>query len=254
MVDIEEIIRRRFPEDLVDPTAFEEYFNELLDDVRGPAWLVVSAIRERLKLARRQAEAAEAIERDRWVLFGDAESTKSAASARSKLARDLEHEQRDDVLNGARMTRDALRERLLAFSDLARVRIVCTLNQDVQLALDNLIQEDRLLGDYELRGEIKDFVFEPERRGVLKGHRARQFAVTVAGEGCQFGFEVQLMTTLQHSWDRRNHPLYEWTREGGDLPDELRVNDFACSEALHLVDQQSERNWESYLELRRRGR
>jgi len=102
-----------------------------------------------------------------------------------------------------------IRKRLLAFSDLARCRIICTLNQDVQDLLDILLEGDRFMQDYELRGKVKDYVFEPRRRAALLGHRARQFSVQVQGDTGLFGFEVQLMTSLQHAWDRRNHPLYE---------------------------------------------
>ena len=62
------------------------------------------------------------------------------------------------------------------------------------------------------------------------------------------------MTLLQHAWDRRNHPFYECIREGEIIETELIVNDFACAETLHLVDQQADRNWELFLKVKKNGR
>ena len=124
---------------------------------------------------------------------------------------------------------------------------------DVAYLQENLFDGGRLLGRYDCPKGIKDFVFDPNHRDGLKGHRARQFSVRApSGDNETFGFEVQLMTRLQHAWDRRNHPLYEWQREKYDWKDNptavrLAVNDFACAETLHLVDQQADRNWSDFL-------
>ncbi len=243
-----EVIRHHFPPDLADSAAFEDFYDALLDDVRGPAITLVETLRERLSEEENKVFGVEQIQRDRWFLFGDLRPLKSAASALSKLVRDIDEAERLQAGKGERLAVKEIRHRLLSFKDLGRCRIVCTLNQDVSYLLGVLLQDSRFLGCYPMHGVVKDFVFEPQRRGALKGHRARQLSVWIKAESCRFGFEVQLMTTLQHAWDRRNHPLYEWMREGGNLTDVLRVNDFACSEALHLVDQQGERNWEMFLE------
>ena len=65
--------------------------------------------------------------------------------------------------------------------------------------------------------------------------------------------EVQLMTLLQHAWDRRNHPMYEWTREGGELSARLLINDVALAETLHLVDEQASTNWKLFLSQKGRA-
>jgi hypothetical protein len=55
------------------------------------------------------------------------------------------------------------------------------------------------------------------------------------------------MTLLQAAWDQRNHPMYDLLREGNDLSDRLIINDVALAETLHLVDQQANRNWVTFI-------
>jgi len=117
--------------------------------------------------------------------------------------------------------------------------------------LRRLVTDSKCLGKYPLTGPVKDFIFDPGRRDGMKGHRTRQVSFLVpTWKGTRsFGFEIQVMTLLQHAWDRRNHPLYECDRERRDLPVELIVNDFACSETLHLVDRQADENWRMFLDF-----
>ena len=76
---------------------------------------------------------------------------------------------------------------------------------------------------------MKDFVRDVNRRAPLLGHRAVQF--TVLREDVRT--EIQIMTSLQHAWDRRNHCFYEWLREGngGEATLDLRIDDHAVAEA-----------------------
>lgn len=248
-MELEDLIAKRFPEGLCDERAFEEHFEILLDDVRGFATDLVEELETRLTEEATTMHAREGIERDHWWLFGDEEPVKSAGSARSKVARDLEAEEGERAAEGPRFTEEELDDLLFGLSDLARCRVICVLEQDLRHLQTELFDENEFLGRYRRRA-IKDFVWDPRQRGGLRGHRALQFSVWAGVAPREFSFEVQLMTTLQHAWDRRAHPLYEQTREGAKLPDELVVNDFACSEALHLVDQQGARNWEAFLRWR----
>ncbi len=248
-VDLERTIAERFPELLSDESGFDEFYENFLDPVRGPAITVIEQIRDELEVAAERGLAAEGIRRDRWHLFGDQDPIKSARSARSKLARDL-FQEKDGP---SRLSQEQVIERLFALSDLARCRIVCTFECDARELLEALVANGRFLCAYRLRQTVKDFIWDRTRRDGLKGHRARQFSVAVPCGATELGFEVQLMTELQHAWDRRNHPIYEHVREGGELPDALLVNDFSCSEALHLVDQQADRNWRCFVEERQKG-
>ncbi len=95
---------------------------------------------------------------------------------------------------------------------------------------------------------MKDFVRDVNRRAPLLGHRAVQF--TVLREDVRT--EIQIMTSLQHAWDRRNHCFYEWLREGngGEATLDLRIDDHAVAEALHVADQMADHNFASFLTMR----
>jgi ppGpp synthetase/RelA/SpoT-type nucleotidyltranferase len=251
MENLEVIISEQFPVELTGNSKFEEFHDRLLDDIRGPAITVVERLENLLENMEREIKAEEKVSRDHWWLFGDRQPVKPATSARFKLARDIRDFKGEVQAGRPRFTLHEIRERLLAFSDLARCRILSSFNQDVKYLLNRVVRDNRFMNTYPLHGEIKDFVFKPERREILRGHRARQFTFWVGDGETRFLFELQIMTSLQHAWDRRNHPLYEWMRSGKDLPDEIRVNDFACSETLHLVDQQAEQNWKDFLIARK---
>ena len=178
---------------------------------------------------------------------------KSVSNIRSKLARDIQddilNEKKKDRVPRERLSEEELKIRVYKFGDLGRIRIIADFPSDIDCLQGELFQQQLFLGVYPCPKGIKDFIFDPNFRDGLKGHRARQFSVRTGVNGeLDFGFEVQLMTRLQHAWDRRNHPLYEWQRENNDWTEnqkavEIAVDDFACSETLHLVDRQADRNW-----------
>lgn len=156
--------------------------------------------------------------------------------ARRKLAADLV----DDDLDPAE-----LRARVFALGDLGRFRIVCGLPRDVRTIRRHLVR----LRDYRV-ARVKDFVRDPALRKALLGHRAVQFRMSRDG----VHVEVQLMTTLQHAWDRRNHCFYEWLRLGRKDREaiDLRVDDHAVAEALHVSDRIADQNFGRFLAMRRR--
>lgn len=243
MNEINKKIKKIFPRDLTDYNAFEDWCETIRERVRPGAADIVSELNKKLKHEKERCTEIEKSPRDFWDLFGDGNPLKSVSSIRSKLARDfIEKKQLVCV------TKEDLEKRIYKFSDLGRVRIVCTFNWDAVYLQEALFESDKFLEKYECPKGIKDFIFDPDIRDGLKGHRARQFSVNISFDNnTAFGFEVQIMTLLQHVWDRRNHPIYEWLREKKDLSTELKVNDFACAETLHLVDQQADRNWTNFL-------
>lgn len=258
---IAEVITALFPDSLIDYDAFEDWFSRIHDDVLPGAVNVIDRLKEQLESTKSACLAGGDINRDFWELFGGEGDTviKSVESIRSKLARDLLSDPKAEKEPPHRKTEDYLLKKILEFGDLGRVRIVADFPSDITCLQKELLNKRQFLGCYRCSKGIKDFVFDPAMRDGLKGHRARQFSVRVPCDSGDFGFEVQLMTRLQHAWDRRNHPLYEWQRETPDWKEnpaavELAVDDFACSEALHLVDRQADRNWRQLNKLFRKER
>lgn len=254
--DIESVIQRLFPESLSDCGAFEDWCSRISQDAYPGAADLVALLDEKLELAKAECYAGCHLKRDYWERFGgDGDKViKSANSIRSKLARDLMAEN----VSVKRKTPEFLHRKILDFSDLGRVRIVADFPSDILFLQRKLFAGRKFIDQYNCPKGVKDFVFDPSRRDGLKGHRALQFSVRVPIDGTtDFGFEVQLMTRLQHAWDRRNHPLYEWQREKPDWLKnrdavELAVDDFACAEALHLVDRQADQNWQRLQRLLRK--
>lgn len=253
---IESVIQRLFPEHLRDSLAFDEWSSPIREDVSPGAADLVTLLERRLDSTKAKYRKDSGLSRDCWELFGGegGRTIKSSASIRSKLARDL----RNATITAPAETENSLRKKILEFGDLGRVRIVADFPSDITSLRENLFKDGKFLDRYECPKPIKDFVFDPSMRDGLKGHRAHQFSVRVPIDHVEtFGFEVQLMTRLQHAWDRRNHPLYEWQREYPEWIDnqaavELAVNDFACAEAMHLVDRQADENWQRLQELLRK--
>lgn len=257
MDTIDSIVARTFPAELVETVRFEEWCEEnILERIQPDAANVIRELENVLEREKKTLGAQENINRDYWNFFGNENPVKSVRSIRSKLARDIyDGEKGGSEKISSPLTPEEIENRIYRFSDLGRVRIICTFYSDMQHLLSVVLIGNLFLDKYECPEGIKDFIYDSEKRDGLKGHRARQFSVRVPVEhDITFGFEVQLMTLLQHAWDRRNHPIYEWTRENKVLSIELKVNDFACSEALHVVDKQADRNWEQFLEEMQNGK
>lgn len=254
---IEQILSERLPEEIAAFRDFERWFEPLKLRVEVAVWRVHADVTAALEAARQRVLKREGGLRDVWFVTGtDGKSLmKSVGSVRSKLGRELCELDEEERLPAGRLSLDQIEKLVLSFRDLGRFRVVCDLSLDVEEAMEVLLPqpEEDLLGRYPRCGPIKDFTYDLELRRPARGHRARQFTVEVEEDGDSVRVEIQLMTLLQNAWDRRNHPLYEWDREGGSLPARLLVNDVALAETLHLVDEQAARNWQEFLEIRKKG-
>lgn len=250
---IENVIHRLFPDSLIDVRTFEDWCCNIREGAQSGAANLISLLEKRLVRGKNECRTVSGLSRDYWELFGGEgdKTIKSVASIRSKLARDL----MDEKITAPKETEASLQQKILEFSDLGRVRIVADFPSDVAYLQEKLFSGGKFLEKYDCPKGVKDFVFDPSKRDGLKGHRALQFSARVPfDDTSDFGFEVQLMTRLQHAWDRRNHPFYEWQREepgwnNNQAAIELAVNDFACAEALHLVDRQADQNWQQLQKL-----
>jgi ppGpp synthetase/RelA/SpoT-type nucleotidyltranferase len=256
---IEQVLRERLPVDLCEQERFDDWYEPLKDAVAFAVTRVHTEVVAALEAERLVVLGHERLKRDVWQIFPKDHGalTKSASSIRSKIGRELcERIDSERALDG-RLSEDQLGRLVLGFPDLGRFRVICDFPPDVARAQKALVPNAKkgLLACYPLKGgRIKDYVFDLELRRPTSGHRAKQFAVRVdeAGEPAVW-IEIQLMTPLQHAWDQRNHLLYEWMREGGELTGELRVNDLAVAETMHLADQQAARNWEMFVKERKRA-
>lgn len=196
---IECAITKWFPEALWAPDDFENWCSRIREDVQAPAADLVQSLDVHLQdLMTQLQQEQHGICRDYRERFGgDGDRViKSVASIRSKLARDI---LASNPLPSKRLTSDELRRRVYAFGDLGRLRIVAGFLSDVDFLQASLLVNQQFIQHYSCPNGVKDFVYDSRRRDGLRGHRARQFSVQVAQDALKFGFEIQIMTPLQHA-------------------------------------------------------
>jgi ppGpp synthetase/RelA/SpoT-type nucleotidyltranferase len=126
---------------------------------------------------------------------------------------------------------------LKTIPDIVRFRIICNYLKDLRYI------DEKLRGyvDEEQHLKIKnreDHIFSlfPCSRA---GHRAIEYTLSFRGKEVRFLFEVQIMTQLQHAWDKKDHHLiYEHIRagEGDQIPVQLKNRVAAMSELLYAAD------------------
>lgn len=127
---------------------------------------------------------------------------------------------------------------LTTMSDVVRFRIKCNYLDDVQYFKEKI--DELFKNDYEKIAieDAKDYISTPypDRR---VGHRAIQYTFRYSDDENPFLFEVQIMTPLQHAWDKKDHHLiYEYVREGrgNEIPVHLKNRVAAMSELLYVAD------------------
>ena len=247
-------LEERLPTNLREEVRFEQWFEPWRRKVMVAAQEVYGAVKSKLDEERERILQREGTARPVWRITGeDGRSLlKSVGSVRSKLGREFWGQELPD----GRLSPEQVERQLLKLPDLGRFRIVGDFSCDVDHAKRALLGRGlHLLGKYRV-GSLKDYLHDLRLRRPEQGHRAFQLSVAVDVGSQPILVEIQLMTALQDIWDRRNHPLYEWNREGGESPVLLKVRDVALSEALYLVDMQATQNWQDFLKARsrRRGR
>jgi ppGpp synthetase/RelA/SpoT-type nucleotidyltranferase len=129
------------------------------------------------------------------------------------------------------------RKFLKTIPDIVRFRIICNYLKDLR----NIDERLRRYADEEPHLKIKnreDHIFSlfPCSRA---GHRAIEYTLSFKGKEARFLFEVQIMTQLQHAWDKKDHHLiYEHIRsgEGERIPVQLKNRVAAMSELLYAAD------------------
>jgi ppGpp synthetase/RelA/SpoT-type nucleotidyltranferase len=251
---IADLLGSKLPEEIRSPEGFARWYEHWRARIMVAVKEVHEAVDRRLAEEKRLILSRERVARRVWELTGtDGRSLlKSDSSARSKIGRELQGLHRKRALADP-LSLAQVEEILLRFPDLGRFRVVCDFSCDVDCARRALLtgRPPRLLDRYPLASRVKDYLNDPALRRPTRGHRAFQFAVKVPGDP-ELLVEIQLMTQLQAAWDLRNHPIYEWDREGYALPATLALRDVALAEALHLVDLQATANWQRFLRVRKR--
>lgn len=251
-----DLLDRMLPEPIRSEEGFARWFEPRRRRMQEAVTEVHGAVTSRLDEERRRAYQQEGFFRSVWQVTGtDGRSLlKSAASVRSKLGREIRSRAQKKALVEARLSLEQVEKLLLAFPDLGRFRVLCDYTSDVERARRVLMtrKPPALLGRYPIPDRIKDYAGDLSLRNPARGHRAVQVAVQVPPGNLLV--EIQLMTLLQAAWDYRNHPLYEWSREGGPLPPDLTRREVAVAEALSLLDDQATENFRVFLRLKRRNR
>jgi ppGpp synthetase/RelA/SpoT-type nucleotidyltranferase len=126
---------------------------------------------------------------------------------------------------------------LSTMPDLIRFRILCNYLSDIKW-FDKKIQDFAKKSKHIKLLKWNDYIETPfPQRRV--GHRALQYVFEYLHDTRTALFEVQLMTQLEHAWDKKDHHLiYEYDRidQGVRIPLHLRNRMAAMSEVLYVAD------------------
>ncbi len=135
------------------------------------------------------------------------------------------------------ITRHDPRKFLLTIPDIVRFRIVCNYLKDLRFIDEKL--KAFIESDQRLQFKGREDHIHRHYAGSRVGHRAVEYTIRFKKGGTSFLFEVQIMTQLQHTWDKKDHHLvYEHVRAGkGDLiPVDLKNRVTAMSELFYVAD------------------
>lgn len=117
----------------------------------------------------------------------------------------------------------------LRMKDILRFRILCNYLTELAGVKNFLVEKTKGELPFKLL-ESRDYInIFPEKRG--KGHRA----IHLFFEKSPIIFEVQIMTLLQHGWDKKDHDLRYKPSKSTLLDEEIKF--FAMSELLYIADE-----------------
>lgn len=143
---------------------------------------------------------------------------------------------------------------LLTIPDIVRFRIVCNYLKDLR-SIDKKLQTF-VESDSRLEAESREDHIAVHYPWSRVGHRAVEYTIRFKEMGVHFLFEVQIMTQLQHAWDKKDHHLiYEYVRAGkGDrIPVHLKSRMTAMSELLYVADTVFDELLEEITEIMKEG-
>ena len=127
---------------------------------------------------------------------------------------------------------------LNTMTDVVRFRIICNYLSDIEFIDRKIIAFSKRSKKFEIISKENHIETPFPRRRA--GHRAFQYTMKFLDDNPPVLFELQVMTQLQHAWDKKDHHLiYEYVRIKKDnkIPIYLKNRMAAMSELLYVADE-----------------
>lgn len=226
--------------------AFEKYIQEIIADLEFIAPRIFDLFKDKgtewekdfLKDKKKRfvAEAKIPIESEPTSII------KGAARIAQKIIDSWDEYEQWNVqpkgIQGKEPKKHDPRNFLITMADVVRFRIICNYLSDVEFI-------DRKIRAFSKKSNGLEIISRenhietpfPKRRA---GHRAFQYTMKYFDVERPVLFELQVMTQLQHAWDKKDHHLfYEYVRIKKDkkIPVYLKNRMAAMSELLYVADE-----------------
>jgi len=218
----------------------ENYIKEKVKEIDTDAILLFGQFRERVKEWEKDFLESK---RDRFVAdLNSKKLLKSPERVVDKMLYSYEHYEswikKSEVTQEEEIPKRLNPENfLLTMTDVVRFRIVCNYLSDVYHFSGKL---RKLPNEFEMiKFEKRDDYIQTPYHERRVGHRGIQYVFKYLDDLNPFLFEVQLMTQLQNSWDKKDHHLiYEYVRIGRaeEIPLHMKNRMAAMSELLYVAD------------------
>ncbi|MFH1097301.1 MAG: RelA/SpoT domain-containing protein [Candidatus Desantisbacteria bacterium] len=117
--------------------------------------------------------------------------------------------------------------------DITRFRIVCNYLSDIFVLMERLKADSGLKSCCKISDE-KDYIV----KHCTRSHRAVHLILKVPMQDKTRKVELQIMTQLQHAWDKKDHNLiYEKRRIGEKIDEKDKIKMAAMSDLLYVADE-----------------